>query len=127
MSLENAIRTSWGSDTTSDAQRWSAQNPAWGQCAVTACVLNDYLGGEIVWAQAQLPDGESISHYFNKLPSGEIRDLTREQFPQGTVVPEGVPKTKQFATTRDYVLSFAVTRQRYETLRDRVGHSLQAP
>ena len=28
-------------------------------------------------------------------------DLTRQQFPQGAVVPEGQPKTKGHATTRD--------------------------
>ena len=120
MKIEDVIRAAWSSATSSDKDRWTPENPAWGQCAVTACVVNDYRGGELVWAQAQLPNGESISHYFNKLLDGTVVDLTREQFPAGTIVPEGVPKTKGFATTRAYVLSFNVTRQRYDTLKKTV-------
>jgi hypothetical protein len=114
--LRQRLRQAWSAATTSDPQNWRADNPAWGQCAVTACVVQDELGGEIVWAEAGLPDGQKISHYFN-LIDGEEVDFTREQFPAGTVVPAGQPKTKQYATTREYVLSFPVTVQRYDALK----------
>ncbi len=117
--LEKFLRNAWTGETSSDAQNWSSTNPAWGQCAVTALIVNDYLGGEIVWAEAKLPEGRGISHYFNFKNRKEI-DLTRRQFPEGTVIPEGVEKKKQFATTRDYVLSFPLTQQRYELLKQRV-------
>jgi hypothetical protein len=121
--LEYALRNSWSKETSADENNWSASNPSWGQCAVTAAVVNDYLGGEIVWAQVKMPDGTDVSHYFNRI-NGEEKDLTRMQFPAGTKVPSGVPKTKGFPTTRDYLLSYSLTRQRYEILKFRVKEFL---
>lgn len=117
--LEDAIRKSWSKETSSDTVNWSDDNSAWGQCAVTALIVNDYLGGEIVWAEAKLPDGKGISHYFNHIEEKEV-DLTRRQFPEGTVISSGVEKKKQYASTRDYILSFPATQQRYEVLKERV-------
>ena len=74
--LEEAIKRSWTKETSSDPENWSEGNPAWGQCAVTALVVNDYLGGRVVWAEALLPDGRKISHYFNSVTEKEL-DLTR--------------------------------------------------
>lgn len=117
-----AIRKSWSAETSSDAGAWSANNPAWGQCAVTACLVQDYLGGDIVWSEARLSDGRKVSHYFNLV--GRAIDLTLEQFPDGTEIPEGVPKNKGFSSTREYVLSFPQTRERYELLKARVANFL---
>ena len=116
--LESALKDSWSRETSSDPDNWSEENPAWGQCAVTALIANDYLGGEIVWASAKLPDGKEISHYFNKIDGKEI-DFTITQFPQGTYILPGIPKTKNFQTTRKYVLSYAKTIERYNILK---GH-----
>ena len=121
-SLESVLRAAWRRDTSSDPSNWSEENPAWGQCAVTACAIQDILGGEIIWAEASLPDGSTVSHYFNKLDS-EL-DLTRQQFPEGTVIPVGVPKERGFASTRDYVLSFEATRTRYELLKSHIKDNL---
>lgn len=110
-------------DTSSDAANWNDKNPAWGQCAVTALIVNDYLRGDIVWTEAKLPDGRKVSHYFNNLDGNEI-DLTRRQFPEGTIIPAGQEKRKEFTTTRDYVLSFPVTRQRYQLLKQKVEENL---
>ena len=121
--LEEAIRRSWSRETTSDPERWNPENPAWGQCAVTALVINDYLGGEMVWAEATLPEGRTISHYFNLVDGKEV-DVTREQFPKGTVIPTGVEKKKQYASTREYVLSFPATQQRYEILKKKVTENV---
>lgn len=117
--LEKMLQQAW-TDETSSEQGWTEQNRALGQCAVTACVVHDYLGGEIVWAEVLLPDGKKSSHYFNKLPDGSIVDLTKRQFPEGTQIPEGQPKTKDKPTTRAYVLSFQQTANRYEILKNRV-------
>jgi len=117
--LESAVESSWDEETSSDPKNWSPENPAWGQCAVTALVVRDYLDGEITWAQAVLPDGRELSHYFNRINEHEY-DLTRSQFPEGTVIPEGVPKCKTFPNTRNYVLSYPATQRRYELLKKRV-------
>ena len=86
-SLKEIFRKAWSQETTSDPEKWSPKNPAWGQCAVTACALQDIIGGEIVWTQVTMPDGEKISHYFNKVGGKEI-DFTREQFPDGAQIPQ---------------------------------------
>jgi hypothetical protein len=45
--IEAAMRASWGEDTCDPVDLpWSTDNPAKGQCGVTALVLNDLLGGE---------------------------------------------------------------------------------
>ena len=46
-----------------------------GQCAVTALVVQDFLGGELIRA---FVCGES--HYWNRLPDGSELDLTADQF-----------------------------------------------
>jgi len=122
--LESALMKSWIRETSSDPSNWNEQNPSWGQCAVTSLVVNDYLGGEIIWANAKLPDGRDLSHYFNKV-NGIEKDFTRKQFPAGTVIPAGIPKTKLFFSTRDYVLSYDLTRQRYERLKIKVQDALK--
>ena len=117
-----ALERAWQADTSYDPANWSPQNPAWGQCAVTACVVQDLLGGEIVRSEAILPDGRTIPHYFNRPGAGSDSDLdfTKIQFPEGTVIPEGQPNPKTFASTREYVLSVEATRRRYLILRERV-------
>ena len=118
------ISRCWSAETSSDPDHWTPENPAWGQCAVSACLVQDVLGGEILWTKAVCLDGKEYSHYFNVLPNGAVLDMTRQQFPDGTVlVPDGgIPKThsnsgKDFGSTRDYVLSYQTTRDRYMRLR----------
>lgn len=120
--IESSLLKSWGKDTSSDPDNWTKENPAWGQCAVTALIVNDYFGGKLLWANAALPDGRNISHYFNNIDGKEI-DLARRQFPDGTAIPEGIDKMKTFSSTRDYVLSFEATRTRYEILKEKVKNA----
>lgn len=131
LTLEEALAQSWSRETSSDPEKWTAENPAWGQCAVTAAIVNDYLGGKVVWAEAQLPNGTKISHYFNRISSdGEksldrFVDFTSRQFPNGTIIPLGIEKKKEFTSTREYILSYPKTAERYELLKDRVKKILK--
>ena len=51
---------------------------------MTALVVRELLGGEILIATVIPPEGESSErHAWNRLPSGEEVDLTREQFRAG--------------------------------------------
>jgi hypothetical protein len=115
--LKEILRKAWSKETSADPENWSNENPAYGQCAVTALIVNDIFGGKIVWAEVDV-NGKKVSHYFNVVEGEEI-DLTREQFPKGTIVPKGVDKTKGFPSTRDYILSYESTRKRYEILKKR--------
>ena len=90
-----------------------------------AILVNEFFGGEILYSHVSRD--KDMTHYWNRLPSGKELDLTREQFPKGTEIPEGVDKKKEFETTRDYVLNpkFPLTRKRYGILKTRVVECLE--
>lgn len=121
--LEKALKKSWSKETSYCPDEWNKSNSSFGQCAITALVVNDYFGGEIVWAEALLPDGQKISHFFNLIDGKEI-DLTRSQFPNNTVIPNGIEKKKGFTTTRDYLLSYENKKGRYKQLKEKVRNVL---
>ncbi|PFA63066.1 hypothetical protein CN378_18705 [Bacillus sp. AFS015802] len=69
--LGEALERSWSLKTSS---KWTADNPAKGQCGVTSLVVNDLLGGEIY--KTLLPEGW---HFYNRID--RIRqDFTASQF-----------------------------------------------
>jgi hypothetical protein len=112
--LQNALAKSWGKDTAhrSVRNRWTDKNKALGQCAVTALVVNKYLGGEIMKGVIV---GENAPHYWNILTSGEVVDLTKSQF-GNRVFEMGVTKKKQ----PNDILRHKDFRNRYELLDKRV-------
>lgn len=65
---------SWSIQSSS---KWSEDNPAKGQCGVTALVINDIFGGEIL--KTMLPDGW---HFYNRI-DGKRYDLTKSQICEG--------------------------------------------
>lgn len=117
--LEKALRKSWIRETSYYADTWTKENPAWGQCAVTALIVQDYFRGGIIRALATLPDKRKLTHYFNRLNSRDV-DLTKEQIPAGSdlvIQQVDVP-------LRGVVLSYADTARRYVLLRQRVKENL---
>jgi hypothetical protein len=108
--LAERIGSEWSRETSADPERWSPENPAWGQCAITALVVQDAFGGDLVRG---VVDG--TSHYWNLCLDGSYVDLTRDQFPRwARIEPETTTRE------RDYVLSFPETARRYELLRSRL-------
>jgi hypothetical protein len=98
--LEAAIRASWRADTSEDPDEWSEDNPAAGQCAVTALVVRELLGGEILLANV-VRDGVRVDrHAWNRLPSGLSLDLTREQFRRGETFEQPSPGEPAVASDR---------------------------
>lgn len=104
------IRRSWNRATSATPELWSMFNRARGQCAITACVVQDCIGGTIVRTVAMLPDGSEESHYATIHDHGVIIDLTESQFPTDTVFGPWEERT------REYVLGFAGTRSRYDKM-----------
>jgi hypothetical protein len=81
-SVEAAIRASWSVETCdpTDALQWTPANPSRGQCAVTALVVHDLFGGQLLEAEVHFHDGSRQGfHYWNRL-AGVDTDFTREQF-----------------------------------------------
>ena len=88
--------------------KWSEENKTLGQCAITALVLNDFLGGKIMRCES-----EYGSHYYN-LINDEIVDLTVSQFSTLPNYETGIERT------REYLLSNEDTKKRYKLLLERV-------
>ena len=114
--LVEALRKSWTRGTSYSPERWTEKNPAVGQCAVTALIVQEELGGEIVRVAAVMSSECSEEHYYN-LVDGEVFDATREQFPSGTEM------INEERVSRDYILSFPSTVRRHELLLVRVAQS----
>ena len=66
-----AVEGGWSSATST---LWRADNPAAGQCSVTALLLQEMLGGCILKTRVG-----SAWHYYNDLGDGRV-DLTAAQF-----------------------------------------------
>ncbi|MFD9832507.1 YunG family protein [[Kitasatospora] papulosa] len=117
--IEAAVRSSWGADTTTPVHRpyWQPGNPARDQCGVTALVLNDLLGGELIRGEVRV-DGERVDfHWWNRLGAGLEIDLTREQFAPHEIVTGGVPVERPGEIVR--------LREEYELLGARVLERLR--
>jgi hypothetical protein len=91
--IDRALRLSWAADTCSpdDAAwaAWTAANPAWGHCDITALVVNDLLGGDLMVGDVRLNAEPYGYHWWNLLAGGIELDLTREQFQHGQLVNPG--------------------------------------
>jgi hypothetical protein len=103
--FEATIRQVCAQDTASpgDAPNWTPDNPTLGHCALAACLWQECFGGDLM---RTVPEGFG-SHYYSSHPEGTlfglpfsvVEDYTRDQFPDGTVIPAGEPRD------RDYVLN----------------------
>ncbi len=121
--IQAALRHSWGPDTCDpvDLDDWRPDNPARGQCGVTALVIADLLGGDLLVGKVFTRDGTLQGyHWWNRLPDGTELDLTREQFRDGETITAGtfVPRPNRSPTR---------CREQYELLRRRVLSYLNQP
>ena len=72
----DVLLNSWSLESSS---KWSKDNPAKGQCGVTALVVNDIMGGEI--KKTKLPSGW---HFYNVM-NGKRCDFTDSQFTEDII------------------------------------------
>ncbi|MEU8242375.1 hypothetical protein AB0C07_29345 [Actinoplanes missouriensis] len=88
--LEPIVRASWDADTCDPHDLpWRPDNPERGQCGVTALVLHDLLGGDLVMGEV-FEDGRKVGHHWwNRLPDGREVDLTAAQFHPTETVTAG--------------------------------------
>ncbi|MER7724835.1 hypothetical protein [Streptomyces sp. NPDC096323] len=119
--IEAAVRSSWGVDTTTPEYRphWTPDNPARDQCGVTALVVHDLLGGELIRGEVHVDGVRTDYHWWNRLGPGTDIDLTREQFAPEEIVSGGtvISRPPQIARLRE----------EYELLRGRVLERRHAP
>ncbi|MGC9381486.1 YunG family protein [Streptomyces sp. MH13] len=88
LDLDKALRAGWAADTCSpdDQADWQPDNPAWGHCDITALIVNDVFGGDLMVGEVHLDGIQHGFHWWNRLSSGVELDLTLEQFRRGQTV-----------------------------------------
>lgn len=69
--MREMLRAAWSTKT---GGKWQPDNPACGQCSVTALVVQDLIGGEI-----QKTSVEGQWHFYNRIDEQRL-DLTDTQF-----------------------------------------------
>ena len=69
--VADALRLSW---SLASARQWTTENPAAGQCNVTALLVHELFGGELL--RTPLPEGD---HFYNRI-DGRRYDFTESQF-----------------------------------------------
>lgn len=91
--LQQLLFQSWSLGSSS---KWTASNPAAGQCGVTALVVHDLLGGEI--RKTPLPAGW---HFYNWI-DGQVHDYTKSEFSEPILYAD-IPASREeaFADTDD--------------------------
>lgn len=101
--LKRIIELSWTKETCVESLKnsWSSDNKSLGQCAITALIVNLYMGGKIMKCMC-----ESGSHYYNVI-NDNIIDLTVNQF---SVLPKYENSEER---TVEYILSYEETKKRY--------------
>lgn len=109
------LTSAWSKDTCHPAyvNKWTEQNPAAGQCLVTALAVQDEYGGDIYDCKV------GHSRHFYNVVNDEIVDLTFNQFPEGSEIKD---KRKR---DRKQLLANKETKQRYELLKSKMGETKQ--
>lgn len=112
--------TAWGPDTCYPHMKdeWTPENPSRDQCGMTALVVQDIFGGDLILAEVHVDGAQIGHHYWNRLPDGSDVDLTADQFrPNETVVGARVVVRPPDAPRYH--------REQYELLRRRVFDAMQ--
>lgn len=74
LGLYRALRSLWSASTASPPESWSSANPAKNHCSVTALLVQDAFGGDILKTRTS-----GGTHFYN-LIDGTRWDLTMSQF-----------------------------------------------
>lgn len=112
--LVDALDKSWCAETSYYSGIYNTiPCKAFGQCAVTALIVQDMFGGEIL----RCDTSEGDSHYWNDVPVLGRIDLTTKQFD----CYHDIPYFADYEIAeRDKILENDDTRARYELLKEKV-------
>ena len=115
ITLKKLLNQAWCAETAQGF--WRADCPSLNQCAVTALVVQDYFGGDLL--RCKMTNGNS--HYWNRFPDGTEHDFTEDQF---AYISDQPLKNNYIVRNREYVLSFPDTLARYNILKKRINSLL---
>lgn len=114
-SLSENLKKAWCRATAhpSYQKNWTKNNPSYGQCCVTALLIQDLYGGNICECKVQ-----NKKHYVNITPNGELLDFTAKQFGD-----EQITYSDMKQRTRASLLKSKSVKERYELLKTRLETS----
>jgi hypothetical protein len=115
--LRARFEKAWSRDTCWHKVDFYPKVPSGGQCFVTAMVVQDIFGGEIIQGTVQQIDGK-MCHYWNKLPNGQEVDLTSDQFAEG----DGIHRHPMAIKSNRFVSPNRKCK-RYLLLKNRIGET----
>lgn len=116
VTMRYLLERSWTRFTSADIENWTPSRPSTGQCAVSALIVQEHMGGRIM--RAPLRGGGS--HYWNVLADGRELDVTADQFDNATPPISDEPEER---TSYD-LLANEHTAARWRLLRDRFQTAL---
>lgn len=105
--IRAALDLAWSLET---APQWSAENPANGQCNVTAAVICDLFGGAVL--RTRIGD---LWHYYNQI-DGRRADLSDSQFTRPNARFDLPNPYEDKPTTRDAAM-VGIPQREYDALR----------
>lgn len=106
--LFRVLKAVWAGDTAGGTTSWSQDNPAKNHCSVTALIVQDYFGGELL--NTKTAGG---THFYNSI-DGKRWDLTVSQFAE-PICFEDNPATREEAMAD-------ASEAKYRILAERVRH-----
>ncbi|MCR9218838.1 MAG: hypothetical protein NXI21_01290 [Alphaproteobacteria bacterium] len=108
--IRAALHDAWSRET---AVQWTRENPALGQCNVTAAVVHDLFGGDIL--RTRLP---GVWHYYNRL-GGKRVDFTDSQFTSPGPLFPAPESYDDHPTTRNAAMT-GIPQREYDALHSAV-------
>ena len=108
--LYRKLRALWSAETASPPESWSAENPAKNHCSVTALIVQDHFGGDILATKTV-----GGTHFYNRI-DGTRWDLTVSQFAE-PIPFDDIPSSRD-AAMRD------TTPEKYQIITQRLQASL---
>lgn len=105
--IRAALREAWSLET---AVQWTRENPALGQCNVTAAVIFDLFGGDIL--RTELP---GVWHYYNRIDGSRV-DFTDSQFSSPGALFDAPARYEDEPTTRSAAMT-GIPEREYEALK----------
>ena len=90
LDLYRALALVWSQDTASPTGAWSPANRAQNHCSLTALVVQDYFGGQILSKKTS-----GGTHFYNSL-DGVKWDLTSSQFSE-SIPYDDFPSSREIA------------------------------
>ncbi|WP_430365587.1 YunG family protein [Trinickia sp. NRRL B-1857] len=111
--LYRVISRVWSADTSSPTGAWSPSNPAQNHCSITALVVQDYFGGEILCTRTT-----GGTHFYNVI-DGKKWDITVSQFNEPIPYDDAV-SSRESALADTSPEKYALLTSRLEAEIDRV-------